>query len=165
MSNCRARCLAFAAACLLAGCETTGDPRQGGLFGWSESKANERQNALQLEASEAMRASELERARTQDSQRYESTLRFTVEQLRARLKQVMLENQRLELELSDMIKKKTLESSELERVRTQLAENERIKKLAAAPAVQSREEITSSTSMVDQQNRHLYKEILFLLSR
>jgi hypothetical protein len=28
---------------LTAGCETTGDPTQGGLFGWSESKAQERQ--------------------------------------------------------------------------------------------------------------------------
>jgi hypothetical protein len=28
-------------------CETTGDPRQGGLFGWSESKARERQEQRQ----------------------------------------------------------------------------------------------------------------------
>lgn len=39
----------------LSGCETTGDPRRGGLFGWSESKAIERQNRLrdQLAASSA----------------------------------------------------------------------------------------------------------------
>jgi predicted nucleic acid-binding Zn-ribbon protein len=30
----------------LAGCETTGDPTQGGLFGWSEGKAKARQSAL-----------------------------------------------------------------------------------------------------------------------
>ncbi|MBL9178973.1 MAG: hypothetical protein JNM65_13005 [Verrucomicrobiaceae bacterium] len=34
----------------LASCETTGDPSQGGLFGWSQSKADvriqERQNTL-----------------------------------------------------------------------------------------------------------------------
>jgi hypothetical protein len=34
------------AACLLAACETTGDPTQGGLFGWSENKAKVRQSAL-----------------------------------------------------------------------------------------------------------------------
>ena len=33
-------------ALLLAACETTGDPNQGGLFGWSESKAKTRQVAL-----------------------------------------------------------------------------------------------------------------------
>jgi uncharacterized membrane protein YqiK len=36
--------LAVAATCAaLAACETTGDPTRGGLFGWSESKARERQ--------------------------------------------------------------------------------------------------------------------------
>lgn len=35
--------IGFAAASLsLASCETTGDPTQGGLFGWSESKAQGR---------------------------------------------------------------------------------------------------------------------------
>lgn len=31
------------AAIVLVGCETTGDPRQGGFFGWSESKARDRE--------------------------------------------------------------------------------------------------------------------------
>lgn len=34
---------ATAALLSLAACETTGDPRAGGLFGWSEAKAKERQ--------------------------------------------------------------------------------------------------------------------------
>ena len=38
-----ARLVAVASLAALAGCETTGDPRQGGLFGWSESKAQGRQ--------------------------------------------------------------------------------------------------------------------------
>ena len=40
--------LAAAAASLLVqtGCETTGDPTQGGLFGWSETKAEQRQSEL-----------------------------------------------------------------------------------------------------------------------
>ncbi|MDR3403380.1 MAG: hypothetical protein P4L99_12855 [Chthoniobacter sp.] len=37
----------LAAAWLLAGCTTTGDPRQGGLFGWSEAKARDRQQKRQ----------------------------------------------------------------------------------------------------------------------
>ena len=32
---------------LLAGCATTGDPQQGGLFGWSEAKARDRQSERQ----------------------------------------------------------------------------------------------------------------------
>lgn len=34
------------AALALTACETTGDPTQGGLFGWSEGKAKQRQAAL-----------------------------------------------------------------------------------------------------------------------
>ncbi|MEA3209562.1 MAG: hypothetical protein QOE70_2619 [Chthoniobacter sp.] len=37
----------------LAACETTGDPRSGGLFGWSEAKAQDRQSARQAEVSRA----------------------------------------------------------------------------------------------------------------
>lgn len=33
----------MAMALVLAGCATTGNPRQGGLFGWSEAKARQRQ--------------------------------------------------------------------------------------------------------------------------
>ena len=35
------------AAALLAGCTTTGDPREGGLFGWSEAQARDRQQERQ----------------------------------------------------------------------------------------------------------------------
>jgi hypothetical protein len=42
------RILPFALGALaLAGCETTGDPTQGGLFGWSENKAQARSAALE----------------------------------------------------------------------------------------------------------------------
>lgn len=34
--------LCLVGSLLLTSCETTGDPRQGGLFGWSESKAQNR---------------------------------------------------------------------------------------------------------------------------
>jgi hypothetical protein len=49
---------AIGASLLLTSCETTGDPNQGGLFGWSQSKANyrlsEREQRLnQLEHSNA----------------------------------------------------------------------------------------------------------------
>lgn len=43
--------LLFPAIALLTSCETTGDPNQGGLFGWSQGKANyriaEREHRLQ----------------------------------------------------------------------------------------------------------------------
>ncbi len=44
--------LVFIITGLIAGCETTGDPRQGGLFGWSEEKAVSRQENLKQTLSE-----------------------------------------------------------------------------------------------------------------
>jgi hypothetical protein len=38
--------LSFLAAAALSSCQTTGDPGAGGLFGWSESKAQVRQQVL-----------------------------------------------------------------------------------------------------------------------
>jgi uncharacterized protein YfaP (DUF2135 family) len=52
----RIGCLAIAGLCVaLSACETTGDPNQGGLFGWSESQAQDRvgQREAQLNAIEA----------------------------------------------------------------------------------------------------------------
>lgn len=39
--------LTLAVTLMLTSCETTGDPSQGGLFGWSSSKADQRSEALQ----------------------------------------------------------------------------------------------------------------------
>lgn len=38
--------LPLASTLLLTSCQTTGDPTQGGLFGWSSSKADQRSAAL-----------------------------------------------------------------------------------------------------------------------
>jgi hypothetical protein len=58
----------LAVGCLWTGCATTGDPQQGGLFGWSEAKARDRQKERQRQVAgeeaelsrENQRASSLE---------------------------------------------------------------------------------------------------------
>lgn len=49
---------------LLAACETTGDPREGGLFGWSEKKALVRQDERRREVAAAEVALAREQSRT-----------------------------------------------------------------------------------------------------
>ena len=68
----RAFILATAATSLLVqtGCETTGDPTQGGLFGWSETKAKHRQSELRD-------VLYLEQDRTADARATGSSLRRT----------------------------------------------------------------------------------------
>jgi hypothetical protein len=50
----------------LAGCETTGDPRQGGLFGWSEAKARDRQHEREEQVSHEQSKLAGENARGQE---------------------------------------------------------------------------------------------------
>ncbi len=56
---------------LLCSCETTGDPRQGGLFGWSESQARGRiyQREAELNAIERDTANQRARARYLEGRR------------------------------------------------------------------------------------------------
>ena len=65
-------CGAVAAALILGGCATTGDPTQGGLFGWSEAKAKERLAEKQTALAE-------EEAAMHSEQRQEGALRGTVQ--------------------------------------------------------------------------------------
>ena len=58
--------IAFAATALLASCETTGDPNQGGLFGWSQGKANQRLSAREQYLSELENENAYQRGRTQE---------------------------------------------------------------------------------------------------
>jgi len=44
---------ALSLCAIFAGCETTGDPTQGALFGWSEAKARERQNERRASVAQA----------------------------------------------------------------------------------------------------------------
>ncbi len=55
---------AIGSALLLTSCETTGDPNAGGLFGWSQSKANYRQAELQHRLSEAENENAYQRGRS-----------------------------------------------------------------------------------------------------
>lgn len=53
-----------AASLLLTSCETTGDPNQGGLFGWSQGKANQRIAAREQHLSDLERENAYQRGRT-----------------------------------------------------------------------------------------------------
>lgn len=54
----------FLAVTGLTGCASTGDPNQGGLFGWSETKAQQRQHDLRRESESAGQAASAESGRT-----------------------------------------------------------------------------------------------------
>ncbi|MFZ4763946.1 MAG: hypothetical protein ACOYMN_03245 [Roseimicrobium sp.] len=57
--------LLVTSAVLLTSCATTGDPNQGGLFGWSPSMANQRQVALKQHLAEVERDTAYQQGRSE----------------------------------------------------------------------------------------------------
>ena len=74
--------LALGSSLLLASCETTGDPSQGGLFGWSEGKAQGRSAAMQqhLEDVNADTAYQRSRSRALEQQKSRKESEFNAVQ-------------------------------------------------------------------------------------
>ena len=56
--------LSLASAALLSSCETTGDPTQGGLFGWSQNKADGRIEARERRLDQLDRENDYQRGRS-----------------------------------------------------------------------------------------------------
>lgn len=58
--------LALSACALLNSCQTTGDPTQGGLFGWSQSKADQRLDARANYLEDVERDTDYQRRRSRE---------------------------------------------------------------------------------------------------
>ncbi|RBP43662.1 hypothetical protein DES53_10560 [Roseimicrobium gellanilyticum] len=56
---------AVGASLLLTSCETTGDPNQGGLFGWSQSKADYRLHEREQRLNQLDRSNAYQQGRTE----------------------------------------------------------------------------------------------------
>lgn len=61
--------LAVSSLAALNSCATTGDPTQGGLFGWSENKARGRQADLENRLDEVQQDTEQQQARSRRLER------------------------------------------------------------------------------------------------
>jgi hypothetical protein len=66
--------LALSALASFSSCETTGDPTQGGLFGWSEHKAVGRQVELENRLSDVQADTEEQQARSRRLERKKEQL-------------------------------------------------------------------------------------------
>jgi hypothetical protein len=88
--------LCWAAA---GGCTTTGDPRQGGLFGWSEAKARDRQEErkVHVAGAEAELAGENARGREIEARDSSTTRRLTTAELKNKRSEEKLRAQQMAL--------------------------------------------------------------------
>lgn len=159
------------AVCLLmlTACQTTGNPRSGGLVGWSEDKAKGRQAELEREDALARQNASTELARGQQLETARNVAKSEVASLRQHLDRLLAENEGLSDQLRSLIDQRQLSSDELTRLRSALASN--TKAIAAARAVRSQnaaasaQTLSTHTEGLNEQNRQLHREVLLLLGR
>ena len=155
---------------LLAGCQTTGDPREGGLFGWSEAKAQDRQAALEAQSDAAAKAADAEKRRGEALSRQQQQLRSEAASLQAQLARLVAENDSLDAEIRALIGKRQVSAATLARLRQTLAASEQARadarRAAAQPVSQkSAAQLSSHADTVGQYNEQLQREVLLLMGR
>src|SRR3954454_16499296 len=92
-----------ACALLLAttACQTTGDPNQGGLFGWRQSKADQRRADLEANNAHAQNEVVTEQNRNQALKVKQAGLSVQARDLRAQTDRLLAENAQLDAQLHD----------------------------------------------------------------
>lgn len=155
-------------AALLAGCATTGDPQSGGLFGWSENKARERQHELARRDRAAHDRAADEQARSAALHERQDALDAEARQLQQELARLQQENRGLDARLRKLLQQRRLAEGERRRLQSVLDENTAwLAAQDAAPAardsdIASRRRTANQTS---QRNDRLQREVSALLSR
>lgn len=95
-------CLVACLGVALCACETTGDPRQGGLFGWSREKAQARQAELRDQATSATTARDAEQAAVRTRLAEKGAAEQDLAQLERQVQAAEQETRRLEDELAQL---------------------------------------------------------------
>lgn len=157
-------------AALLAACETTGDPRRGGLVGWSEQQAIERQRALEAERTAAQHEQTQEIQRGAALAGQQAQLSAEVRTLQAHLASALAENDALDVKLRELMTKRQLAGSELARLRQTLDHSRRARGAAQRAAADnaaapSADKLARHSQEVNRYNQQLHDEVMLLMGR
>lgn len=152
-------------ACLSA-CQTTGDPRQGGLFGWSEAQARQRQEALGNEDAQARQRLQAEQARGTELRGRQTGLDQETVRLQAQIDALADENLRLGRDLQQLMARRGVAGTELTRLQQLLRTNEQARLARQATAAQRPvSEMSMQADTLNGQNQQLQREVAILLQR
>ncbi len=110
--NLRVPFVIISLALLSSGCATTGDPSKGGLVGWSEKKAQQRQQDLEGKATEANQGADAAVARTHSARLTLSEEEALLGSMQRRLDGLLAENVRLARKLTSLSKSSSARSVE-----------------------------------------------------
>lgn len=149
---------------LLAGCATTGDPRKGGMFGWSREKADARLASLEAQNASEERHAAFAQRRSEELGDRKDNLDDEAARLRAEIDSLMSENLVLESRLRKLMIDRTLDEAETSRLQALLAQNAALHEAAVAPSAQPVQE-AGRADAIHQQNGRLHREVMALLRR
>lgn len=153
-------------ACLIAlslgACQTTGDPRQGGIF-WSESKARARQDGLLRDAADSQREVDEQTRRGAGLRGQQQGLSIEEARLRSELDRLMTENESLSTQLRELMRRRQLGEGETARLRKLLTDNQRLRAAARVPPTAPKASVTLPVDAVSEQNGRLHREVMILL--
>jgi len=151
--------VAITMAVTISGCQTTGDPNAGGLFGWSPAKARQRQTDLQQQAADSQQQAAAEQSKTQAIRTQRTQLSADVSKLRSEVDAATAENERLDARLRALIRARNLGATELDRLTRDLGDSERLRQSSR------RDPNADAVNAVSRQNAELRRDIVFLSDR
>ncbi|USI27917.1 hypothetical protein ACD631_16300 [Alteromonas macleodii] len=161
--------LIYATSLLIAisGCQTTGDPNHGGLFGWDENKAKQRQQALSK--TQQTKQVEIEQLQTQNEalEHQASTNTQTLKQLNNAISMLHDEQTILRTQIQDLFQQNKISKGRLK----ELEDTHNWLKLEETAEGQVYVEIDqpdlakAKMQKMEQENKILIQEILLLIGR
>lgn len=149
---------------MLGACATTGDPHRGGLFGWSETKARNRQQELARRDDEARTQVAGEHARNAGLRVRHEALDAQARQLREELERLGAENRALDARLRTLMAHHALDIDAKRRLEALLEDNRRWLAGTATPIADG--DVATQRLVVEQasqRNGALHRELLALL--
>lgn len=151
---------------LVTACATTGDPRQGGLFGWNEDQAKTRQDTLRRDDATARQQAATESERGATLRNRQQGLSSEAGQLKTELDRLLNENTGLETRLRELMTRRQIGGTELARLRQVLADNERLRSTTRSATLTSGTgtgPAAADARAVNDLNGRLHREVLILL--
>ncbi len=165
MNRCQGRLALLAGALAMAGCATTGDPRQGGLFGWSEEQAMARRDALGQDEKAAHRQLAIAQDRTAALSSEQAALTTTATDLEGELNRLLEENSKLDAQLRGLMQSRRLKEGQLTRLRGILADNAKARSVPRGAASSQVQAPATRSRVLGDQNARLHREVMILLQQ
>ncbi len=145
------------------GCQTTGNPNEGGLFGWSESKAIKRQTMLENHSGSLHLQAKEERGLTDNNLRIKQGLNKEISALDTRLGRLENENKNLQTQLIKLRKNKHVQTGTFKNLEDELDKLQQTIDLHQNTSKYNIDNRQGHLKNVETANQKYKEAILFLL--